>query len=311
MNRYLKIAKQFVTDKDYRFLCLAGVGLYNSWDDERYLKRKYKAIIGKELNLDHPRTMNEKLQWIKLYDRKPEYTMLVDKVKVRDYIERTLGGEYLIPTVGVWQNPDQIDFGSLPDKFVLKCNHNSGRGMCICRDKANLDFEAARKKLWKGYKQDYFLTSREWPYKDVEHRIIGEVYMTDSPEVDCFTDYKFYCFDGYVDAVMVCIDRNIGAPKFYFFDKNWELKRYNKRGKEAPEGFTLPKPQNIEKMFEIAEILSRGKPFSRIDLYNSDGKIYFGEITFFPDSGFDPNRLPETDLYFGSLIELGGDKNGN
>ena len=128
--------------------------------------------------------------------------------------------------------------------------------------------------------------------------------MTDSPDVDCFTDYKFYCFDGYVDSVMVCIERNTGNPKFYFFDKQWNLKRYNKRGKEAPEGFTIPQPPNIQEMFNIAARLSKGIPFVRVDLYNSEGKIYFGEMTFFPDSGFDPNRLPETDNYFGNLIKI-------
>lgn len=298
-------------DPDYRFLVLSGLGFFDGWSDEAYIKRKYQAVVGKQLDLDNPKTMNEKLQWLKLHDRKREYVDIVDKVRVREYIARVLGEEYLIPSIGVWDNPDKIDFDSLPERFVLKCNHNSGLGMCICRDKSKLDIKKARKNLWKGYRQNYYLTSREWPYKDVEHKILGEVYMTDSPGVDCFTDYKFYCFDGYVDAVMVCIDRNIGDPKYYFFDKNWNLKRYNRRGKEAPEGFSLPKPHNIERMFEIAKILSEGKPFSRIDLYNSEGKIYFGEITLFPYSGFDPNRLPETDLYFGNLIKIGGEGNGN
>ena len=279
--------------------------------DEAYLKKRFHALLGRPLDLDDPKTMNEKLQWLKLHDRKKEYTVLVDKVKVRDVIAQTIGPEYLIPLVGVWDDPDQIDFDALPDRFVLKCNHNSGLGMCICKDKSTLDVEKARKLLWEGYKQNYYLIGREWPYKDVEHKIIGEVYMTDSPEADHFTDYKFYCFDGYADSVMVCVDRDIGAPKYYFFDRNWQLKRYNMRGKEAPADFTLPKPRNIEKMFEIAEILSKGKPFARIDLYNADGKIYFGEITFFPDSGFDPNRLPETDLYFGSLIQLEGKGGAN
>ena len=130
--------------------------------------------------------------------------------------------------------------------------------------------------------------------------------MTDTPETDEFTDYKFYCFGDYVDCVLVCVERSSGNPKFYFFDQNWCLKRYNKRGKAAPADFTLPKPPNMDRMFEIAKELSikTKAPFVRVDLYNSNGQIYFGELTFFPDSGFDPNRLPETDLYFGDLVKL-------
>lgn len=274
--------------------------------DRVFLKMRYKRAMGKKLNLNDPKTMNEKLQWLKLYDRQPKYVMMADKYAVRQYIADILGEEYLIPLLGVWDDPEQIDFDALPSQFVLKCNHNSGSGMCICKDKSQLDIPRVIASLKKGLKQDYYLRTREWPYKDIKRRIVAEKYMTDAPGATEFTDYKFYCFNGYVDCVLGCYERSTGEPKFYFFDKNWELKRYNKRGKEAPEGFTMPKPENMDKMFEIAEKLSAdvGAPFLRVDLYNACGKIYFGELTFYPDSGFDSNRLPEMDRYFGDLIKL-------
>ncbi len=308
MFRWIRAGGKFLTNSNYRFQLLAGLGFYDSMPDEEYLKKAFKASLGKELNLESPQTFNEKLQWLKLYNRKPDYTAMVDKFAVRKIVEEKIGEEHLIPLLGVWDDAESIDFDKLPDQFVLKCNHNSGLGMCICKDKSKLNIKKVKNELKKGLAQDYYLKGREWPYKDVPRKIIAEKYMTDSEQSDCFTDYKFFCFSGEVDCVMVCIDRNLGAPKFYFFGKNWELKRYNKRGIAAPHDFTLPKPANIGKMFEIAAELSKSLPFARIDLYQSNGQIYFGEITFFPDSGFDPNLLKETDQYFGSKIDLRGMK---
>ena len=260
--------------------------------------------MGRELDLNDPKTFNEKLQWLKLYDRRPEYTTVVDKYLVRDYIRQALGEEYLIPLIDAWDSPDEIDFDALPDKFVLKCNHNSGLGMYICRDKSKMDVEAVKKELRRGLAQDYYLFGREWPYKNVPRKIICEKFMSDHPGASDFTDYKFFCFDGKVDCVMVCLERSSGDTKFYFFDENWELKRLNIRGKNAPEGFTIPKPSCMDEMFAIAAKLSKGMPFVRVDLYQSNDQIYFGELTFFPDSGFDANLLKETDVYFGELLRL-------
>lgn len=308
--------KKFVFNSELRFLWLASKGVFDSWSDKKYIEHMFKARMGRELHLEEPITMNEKLQWLKLHDRQPRYVQLVDKYLVRSYIADQIGDQYLIPLLGVWDDPDKIDFSLLPSKFVLKCNHNSGLGMCICTDKSKLDKKKVIAGLKKGLAQDYYLTGREWPYKDVPRKIIAEQYIEDTPmekkktsriceaEDTGLTDYKFFCFDGIADSVMVCIDRNSGNPKFYFFNKDWKLCRYNIRGINAPSDFTLPKPENMDKMFEIAEYLSKGIPFVRVDLYNSNGKIYFGELTFFPDSGFDNNLLPETDRYFGSLINL-------
>ena len=300
----IRKALKYVFDPNYRFIIDANRGKYNNLPDEEFLKRKFKVIFGRELDLKAPQTFNEKLQWLKLYNRRPEYTMLVDKYLVRNYIRERLGEQYLIPLVGAWDSPDEIDFDALPDKFVLKCNHNSGVGMYICRDKSKMDVEKVKQELARGLAQDYYLTGREWPYKDVPRKIICEKFMSDSEGATDFTDYKFFCFGGKVDCVMVCLERSSGDTKFYFFDQNWELKRLNIRGKNAPEGFTIPKPECMDEMFKIAAELSRGMPFVRVDLYQSNGQIYFGEMTYFPDSGFDPNLLAETDMYFGSLINI-------
>ena len=273
---------------------------YFLFPERLYLIIRYYLEMGKPLHLDNPKTMNEKLQWLKLYNRKPEYTRMVDKVLAKGYAAGIIGDEYIVPTLGVWNHFDEIDFDKLPNQFVLKTNHSGGNlGVVICKDKATFDKKAAKKKLEKSLKKDLSRVLVEWPYRNVERKILAEEYLGEDP-----VDYKFYCFNGYADVVLVCIERETGHPKFYFFDKEWNLRRLNKRGKEAPEGFTLPKPEGMDEMFEIAAHLSEGLPYARIDLYNIKGKIYFGEITLFPYSGFDDNRLPEADLYFGNLIEL-------
>lgn len=277
-------------------------GYFNYLSDRRYIKLVYWLRMNKTLHLDTPQTFNEKLQWLKLHDRKPEYTMMADKYLVREYIAKQLGEEYLIPLIGVWDDPDEIDFDALPNQFVLKCNHNSGLGMCICKDKSKLNIEEVKKDLRKGLEQNYYLTGREWVYKDIPRKVIAEKYMTDYS--GGLIDYKFMCFNGYVDSVMVCVDRHLEDTKFYFFDEEWNLKRLNVRGKEAPEDFTINKPDCMNQMFSIAKTLSQGLPFVRVDLYECNNQIYFGELTFFPQSGFDSNLLPETDKYFGDLINL-------
>lgn len=308
IKRYARAVRKYLSDSNYRFLLNAGFGKYDDLSDKEYLERKFECCMGRPLDLENPQTFNEKLQWLKLYDRKPEYTVMVDKYKVRNYIREKIGEEYLIPLIGVWDDPEDIDFETLPNQFVMKCNHNSGEGMYICKDKSKLthqDIKRIRKNLARGLAQDYYLTGREWPYKDVPRKIIAEKYMTDSVDSSEFTDYKFFCFNGYVDCVMVCLDRASGDTKFYFFDRDWNLKRLNIRGKNAPEGFTISKPSCMNAMFDIAATLSRNLAFVRVDLYQCDDHIYFGEMTFFPDSGFDVYLLPETDKYFGDLIDLG------
>lgn len=280
------------------------IGLLNRFgtvlSDKTFLKLMFKAYMGKKLDLKNPGTFNEKLQWLKLYNRKPEYTRLVDKIEVKKWVADKIGEEYIIPTYKVWDNASEVDITELPEKFVLKCNHSGGNsGVFLVSDKSKFNLEDARAKLAKVLKEDIYKLFREWPYKEVKHRIFAEKLLGVGVE-----DYKFFCYNGFVESVMVAYERNTGHPKFYFFDRDWKLKRYNIRGKEAPEDFTMPRPENIDKMFEIASILSKGLPFVRVDLYNINGKIYFGEMTFYPASGLDPNLIPETDEYFGSLIKL-------
>lgn len=286
------------------FRRLGKKGVFNFMSDETYLKILYRLFMQNELNLSAPRTLNEKIQWLKLYDRQEKYISMVDKASAKEYAAKIIGKEHIIPTLGIWNQVEDLDIASLPQRFVLKCTHDSG-SVIICKDKKNFDFLAAKKKLRRSLAQDYSITGREWVYQKIKPCIIAEAYLEDG-ENHTPDDYKFYCFGDYVDCVLVCTNRSSGRPLFYFFDRNWKLKRYNQGGREAPKGFTLPKPAHIEEMFDMAKKLSVsvGAPFLRVDLYNVEGKIYFGELTFYPDCGLDRHRLPDTDLYFGSLVRL-------
>lgn len=285
----------------HALMALAWRGFFDLLPDRLYLKLTYKATMGKRLNLKDPVTFNEKLQWLKLYDRKPEYTVMVDKYAAKKYVADRIGEEYIVPTLGVFDSFDEIDFDRLPERFVLKCTHDCG-GLVICKDRSAFDRNAAKAKLEKALRHDYYKRWREWPYKNVPRKIIAEAYLEDANGE--LNDYKFTCFRGEADNVMVCIGRQTGQTQFYFFNDKWELLRLNRRGLEAPADFTLPKPENLEEMFEIARKLSKDLPYARIDLYNVDGRIYFGEITFFPQTGMDPNLLPTTDALFGARITL-------
>ena len=286
--------------------CVKNLGFLFS--DKLYLSLRFRCQMGKWVDWKNPKTFNEKLQWLKVYNRKPEYTAMVDKAEAKHYAASIIGEEHIIPTLGVWDRFDEIDFSRFPDKFVLKTtNGGGGGGVVICRDKSTFDKEDARKKLEQSLHSSIYRTFREWPYKNVKPRIIAEQYMTDSlqsDEKEELSDYKFFCVNGTAHNVMLCYDRQSGDTKFYFFDRNWNLLRLNKRGLAAPADFSIPKPKAVDEMFRIAGELSKGLPFARVDLYDVNGKIYFGEITFYPQSGFDANLLPDTDRMFGDLIEL-------
>ena len=274
------------------------------FSDKRFLQMKFRLEMGMKLDLDNPKTFNEKLQWLKLYNRKPEYATMVDKYAVKEYVASIIGREHIIPTLGVWNSVDEIDWDSLPNQFVLKTTHGGGGGgVAICKDKATFDRAKAMKTLQKSLNNDIYWNYREWPYKDVPHRIIAEQYIEN--QNGQLNDYKFYCFNGVAKSVMICLDRDKGDTKFYFFSPDWELLRLNQRGVDAPENFTLPKPENIDKMFGIAERLCGTEPFLRVDLYNVNGQIFFGELTFYPASGLDGNYLETTEKLFGDYINLG------
>lgn len=272
--------------------------------DKIFLHILFRAEMGYWMDWNNPKTFNEKLQWLKIYNRKSEYTRLVDKIEVKKWVKEKIGDEYIIPTYSEWKDPFVITDSDLPEKFVLKCNHSGGNtSVFVVKDKNNFNLKGAIQSLKETLRHSVYDNFKEWPYKDVSRRVMCEMLLETNNGED-LADYKFFCYNGFVESVMICIERDTGSPKFYFFDKDWTLKRYNKIGKEAPAGFSLPRPENLDRMFEIASTLSQGIPFVRVDLYNVDGKIYFGEMTFYSASGLDADLLPETDNLFGSLIQL-------
>lgn len=269
--------------------------------DRLYLKILYRNRMHKLLNLDNPQTYNEKLQWLKLYDRNPLYTTLVDKYAVKLYVAEKIGAEHVIPTLGVWDRFEDIDFDALPEQFVLKCTHDSG-GLVICRDKSEFDREKARNIMNHGLHRKYYLNTREWPYKNVKPRIIAEQYMEDESGYE-LKDYKFFVFDGTMRAMFIATDRTAKTETcFDFFDRDFKHLPFTNGHPNAAHA--LKKPENYEQMIALAEQLGKGLPQARIDLYNIRGEIYFGEITFFHWSGFKPFVPEEWDYTFGSWIKL-------
>ena len=256
--------------------------------------------MGRKLNWEQPQYYSEKLQWLKINYRTPIMTKLVDKYEVKEYVASKIGWEYVIPTLGVWTNTDDINIEKLPDKFVLKCTHDSG-GVVICKNKKDFNFKTAKEKLDKSMKKNFYWMAREWPYKNVKPRIIAELYIEDKKN-ESLNDYKFFCFNGFIDSILVCKGREKGHPNFYHYDQNWNRLIYQKEELEKDDN--IKKPQNLALMIELAKILSQGFPHVRVDFYNVDGKVFFGELTFFNQSGFDTDILPETDAKWGDLLEL-------
>lgn len=269
--------------------------------EKNYLKLLYKEELGKKLNLDNPKRYNEKIQWLKLFDRNPIYIDLVDKYEVRKYVSKVIGEDYLIPNLGVWDKFEQIEFDKLPNSFVLKCTHDSG-GLCIVDEKGKMNIKQIRKKISHCLKRNYYNNLREWPYKNVRPRIIAEKYMVDESGYE-LKDYKFFCFNGEVKCMFIATDRNADSETcFDFFDRNFN--HLDIRNGHPNTKKSISKPENLEEMIEIAEKLGRGFPHVRIDLYNIDGKIYFGEMTFFHWSGLVPFEPDEWDYKFGEWINL-------
>lgn len=292
----------FLFNPAIRFNYFIKLGFTNHLGDKRFIEKKYELHLNKRLNTDNVSTFNEKLQWLKLYERKPEYTTMVDKYKVREYISKKIGEEYLIPLLGVWDNPDEIDFNALPNKFVLKCNHNSGLGMCICKDKSNLDVDKVKRELRRGLKQDYYLTGREWPYKNVQRKIIAEQFM--KSDKGGLTDYKVHCFNGVPKIVLVCKDRftKTGLTED-FFDVEWNHLDL-KRPKQNNSSTAIAKPNELDEILKLSAKLSKNIPFLRTDFYIIEGKVYFSELTFYPTSGFEKFEPEKWDEILGKWLVL-------
>ena len=269
--------------------------------DKIYLKKLYKKRMGKKLNLKNPKTFNEKLQWLKLYDRRPKYTIMADKYKSREYIRKKTNKDYFVPLIGVWKSPEEIDFDSLPNQFVLKCNHDNG--VMICKDKSKLDIEKAKKELEYRLHRNYYNKHREWPYKDISRLILCEKYMSndnDTPEID----YKFLCFDGVPKIVRLNSGRfTEGGITVDHYDMNWKYQKIVFHD-EPSAGDIYPKPKQFSEMIELASELSENIPFLRVDFNFWNNTIWFGELTFFDNAGVATIYPEEWDRLLGSWIEL-------
>jgi len=302
MSKIIHQLHNYITDPCIRFMYNNKMGLYKKMDDRFFYEKYYQLSMGKFLDIDNPVTYNEKIQWLKLYDRNPLYTKLVDKYEVKSIVADKIGDDYIVPTLGIFNSFDEIDFSTLPNKFVIKVTHDSG-GVIICKDKTKLDIAGARKTINKALKRDYYLDWHEWPYRDVPKRIIIEELLEEEGQDDLM-DYKFFAFDGEVKALFIATDRQSSKEetKFDFYDDEFNHLPFVNGHPNSNR--VIEKPLNFEKMKELASILSKGMPHVRVDLYEVNGRIYFGELTFAHWSGFVPFEPEEWDYTFGSWIKL-------
>lgn len=303
MKQYINYFVKFITDPKIRFGYLSSIGFYNNISDEKYIKKEYYVNMEKKLDLDNVKTFDEKLQWLKLNDHKDIYTTLVDKYKVKEYISEKLGEKYIIKTIGVWNDPEEINFESLPDKFVLKVTHDSG-GVVICKDKNIFDKDKAVKILKKSLSRDYYKIHREWPYKNVEKRIIAEEYVEDDNTKE-LRDYKFYAFNGHVEAMLLATNRQskIKELNFDYFDSHGQ--HLNLINYWHPNADVTPElPTHFDEMVKLAKKLSKGFPHVRVDFYEANDRVYFGELTFYDMGGYLKLKPENWEYEWGDLIDL-------
>lgn len=273
--------------------------------DKPFLSLRYRLTMGKVMNWENPITFGEKIQWLKVFDRKPEYTTMVDKYAVKDYVKDIIGEQYVIPTYGVWNKPDEIDWKMLPNKFVIKTtNDGDGNGVIICRNKDTFDRKAATQRLCKSLKYNLYAAGREWPYKNVPHRIIAEELLETPPGMVDVPDYKWYCFNGVPKFCQVILNRHI-KETIDFFDSDWNHQMFTGLTLGIYEADTPPpRPKHLETQLMIARELSRNIPFVRIDLFETKDRVYFGEITFYPNSGYGSFRPDNYNMIIGNMLEL-------
>ena len=272
------------------------------WMSDRYFIRVFwREMFGYPLDLKHPRTFNEKIQWMKLYDKDPRYPDLIDKYKVKDWVKSVIGEQYVIPTLAVFDNPDAVALEGLPDRFVLKCNHDSG-GLVICRDKSTFDLEAARRALWKNFNYDFSREFREWPYREIERKVFAESYIVDSATGD-LPDYKLFTFGGVPRYMFIATGRQSDHEvQFDFFDMDLNRLKVKNVHPNNP-GKVLP-PKTFETMRELAAKLAAEFKQVRVDFYEADGACYFGEMTFFHGAGFMPFEPASFDREMGDLWRM-------
>lgn len=274
------------------------------WSDKIFLMIKFRLIMREKLDLNNPRTFNQKLQWLKLYNRKPEYTTMVDKYAVKEYVAKKIGDEYIIPSLGVWNTADEIDWNTLPNKFVIKTtNGGGGGGVAICKDKASFNVAKAYEKLQRSLDGDIYKNYREWPYKNVSHKIIAEE-LLEEPNKISPDDYKIMCFDGKVKLIEYHVGRYSEHHTQDFYDRDWNKTAITQGAYGEFSEEAAPRPALLEEMIRLSEILAEGIPHCRVDWYLVNNKLYFGEITFFDGSGLCPFDKYEDDLLLGSWITL-------
>ena len=303
MNIDIKKVLRFLTDARY-FVCVCcSNGVMNWLPDRHYLPLFYWGHTGEKLDLKNPKTFNEKMQVLKLRDRDPTYTRMVDKVAAKAYVAERIGIEHIIPTLGVWNQIEDIDFDSLPNQFVLKCTHDSG-GLVVCRDKSKLDYDFVCKLMRKTLRRNFYKYGREWPYKDVPRRIIAEEYMSDNEgDKEGLTDYKIFCFDGEPEFVMTVRDRRTSKITHRWYTKKWELTDLDIDGR-GEKKIAESRPEQLEEMLEYARVLSKGLKHLRVDMYVIKGKVYFGELTFYHMSGTEAFYPKSWDMELGKYIHI-------
>ena len=305
-SRFRRVIHSLISNPRKILIYMNSLHLLNWIPDEQFLLLLWKARFGTELDLKHPESFNEKMQWLKLYDRNPLHTRLVDKYAVKSYVSNIIGEEHVIPTLAFWDSPDKIDFSVLPDRFVLKCNHTSGEGLILCRDKSKMNPTSVKATLKKAMKSDYYLTYREWPYKNVPRKILAEPYMEDTKAaasgLDSLPVYKFLCFEGTPRIIQTIQNDKMPNETIDYFDTLWNLLPFHQNYPNSP--VTMPRPECLDSMLQIASKLSAGFHFVRIDLYEVNGNIYFSEFTFFSDAGFAPFYPESWNHLLGSWIKL-------
>ena len=281
---------------------LAQKGFFDSWTDERYLKLTYRLMIGKKLNLNNPQTFNEKLQWLKIHDRNYQYTNLVDKIEAKKIVGKVIGEEYIIPTLEICDSFDEIDWEKLPNRFIIKCNHNSG-GVIVVNDKKDLDKDSLRTHFNKLLKKNYYYNGREYPYKNIKPKIMIEENIQNANTKKQIDDYKLMCFNGKVKCSFVCSNRDSKEGLCVnFYDEDWNPMPFERHYPKNKQEF--PKPKEYNKMVELAEKLSKNIPFVRFDFYVVNDKIYFGELTFYPGSGMEEITPDECDYILGTWLDI-------
>ena len=292
----------FLTKPYYRTRVLIKLGCYDSLSDADFLKKVFPKYMGYPLDLENPKTFSEKLQWLKVNYRNPIQTVMVDKHEAKHFIAERVGNQYIIPTLAVWDSVEDIDIDALPNQFVLKSTHDSG-GIVICKDKSSFDFEAAKAKLSASLKRDYSKIAREWPYQNVLRRIIAEEYISELGNDDLL-DYKMYSFHGEPKLTVVCSDRfSKTETRMNFYDINWEPMGIH-FGHYPPLPLEFPKPATYEEMKRLTAELSKDCPFLRVDFYEIKGRLFIGELTFFPGAGLEKFRPMSKDYELGEWLHL-------